>query len=181
MKKTMIVGAVALLASVLGTSAARAQDAPVQKPISIKVGGYFPQDGDARKIGDTWLHVGGDYAFGKTDTESPLLKLGYLDYVGKEKDGVRGQYIGLGIGVRAYANRATNSTVSPFYGAGVGVYFEQAKGGGETKNKTGLGLKASAGVELNQGAFVEVGYTYLPEKIEGTDLSGFTADLGYRF
>ncbi|BDI31850.1 hypothetical protein CCAX7_39010 [Capsulimonas corticalis] len=181
MKKTMIVSTIALLASVLGTSAAQAQDAPVQKPLSIKIGGYFPSGGDARTLGNTWLHVGGDYAFGKTDTASPLLKLGYVDYSGKEKDGVRGQYIGVGLGVRAYANKATNTTVSPFYGAGLGVYFEQAKGGGQTKNTTGVGLKASVGVELNQGAFIEGGYTYLPQKVSDTDLSGFSADLGYRF
>ena len=183
MKKTMIVSTVALLVSVLGTSAAQAQstDAPVQKPISLKVGGFFPSSGDARQLGDTWLHVGADYSFGKSESDSPLLKLAYVDYAGKKKDGVTGQFVGVGLGVRSYANKTMTSTYSPYYGAGIGVYFEQGKGGGETKNQTGVGLKASLGLEMNQGAFIEAGYTYLPQKIEHTDLSGFTADIGYRF
>ena len=51
MKKTMIVGLLGVLLGVAAGTSAQAQtpDTTVQKPISIKIGAFFPNDGNVKE------------------------------------------------------------------------------------------------------------------------------------
>lgn len=177
--------ATVILAALLPAAASHAQilgapTAPVQKPVSIKLGAFFPTNSSARSdVGNTWFQAGLDYAFRKTDNAAPLLPLVYLDYAGKSRSGIHESSTGLGVGVRAYGNRATNTKVAPYFGAGLGAYFLHASGGGTT-NKTVLGGKVNAGVELNQGPFLEAAYQ-ITGKVNGDDLNGVSVLIGDRF
>jgi len=154
---------------------------PVQKPVTIKLGAFFPTDSNARDaVGNTWFAVGADYAFRKTDAAAPVLPLVYVDYAGKSKNGFRLSTVGVGVGVRAYGNRATTTKVVPFYGAGIGAYFLNASGNGIDETETRLGGKVNIGVELNQGPFLEAAYT-LTGKVSGDDLNGISVLIGTRF
>lgn len=153
----------------------------VQKPATVKLGLFFPTSSDARDaVGKTWFTAGADYAFRKTDAAAPVLPLIYVDYAGKNKNGLSLSSVGVGLGVRAYGNRATNTKVVPFYGAGIGAYFLHGSGGGTSENKTRFGGKINAGVELNQGPFLEAAYT-LTGKVAGDDLNGVSVLIGDRF
>lgn len=184
MQKPFLVAA-AIVAGLLPAVAGHAQDigptVPVQKPVSIKIGAFFPTDSNARDaVGNTWLTAGADYAFRKTDAAAPVLPLVYVDYAGKNKNGITLSTVGVGVGVRAYGNRATTTQVVPFYGAGIGAYFLHGSGGGTSENKTRLGGKVNAGVELNSGPFLEAAYT-LTGKVQGDDLNGISVSIGDRF
>lgn len=154
---------------------------PVQKPITVKVGAFFPTNSGARDaVGNTWFTAGADYAFRKTDAAAPVLPLVYVDYAGKSRDGFRLSSVGVGVGVRAYGNRSTTSTVIPYYGAGIGAYFLTGSGGGSSETNTRIGGKVNVGVELNQGPFLEAAYT-LTGKVQGDDLNGVSISIGTRF
>jgi len=66
-----------------------------------------------------------------------------------------------------------------FYGGGLGVYsLHQSVE--VTHTTTSLGLKADLGLQLSNHVLDEIGYTYLPTRLRGSDLSGFTLPLGIR-
>lgn len=195
MKKTAMIGLLGLLLGTAAGAGAQAQtpDTTVQKPISLKIGAFFPTDGNVKDgTHNTWIRAGADYAFAKTDAENPLLTSVYFDYAGSSSGGNHANLYGLGVAARDYFN--TNSTangvvgsgtsVSPYVGAGIGVYFLNASASGdENKTDTTVGGKVFLGAELNTGPFIEVGYNILPQKISYYDVnfSGFDATVGYRF
>lgn len=191
MKKTMIVGLLgALLGVAAGTSAqAQTSDAPVQRPISIKIGAFFPSNGTVKNAtNSTWIKLGADYAFTKTTSTNPALTSVYFDYTGDSKHGANVNLYALGLAERYYfgpSGAGAGTSVSPYAGAGIGVDFTHASGGGQSKDNTQIGGKVFVGAELNSGPFIEAAYNILPQSIHSggssVRLDGFDVSLGYRF
>jgi len=170
MVKAVVTSAVAAILGGVFIGSAQAQDSDkgtlkVEKPIRIKIGGFFPSEGDS----DTLFHAGIAYDIAKTKATNPLVYGAFLDYYGKDGNSL----FGLGGTIRGYFTPAVAMT--RFYGGvGLGAYFADSDGGG---NETNFGGKLFAGVELNQGFFGEVDYVY-----PGTNrAAGIGASVGYRF
>lgn len=161
MKKTM---AVILLGTTLSgiSVGAQAQDtaAPVQKPISIKLGVFLPSNGNIKAaLGKTWFSAGAEYAFNKQGNTQNIMPLAYVDYAGAKKNGIDANFIGVGPGVRYYTSPPGTSTTTPYLGAGVGAYFIHASGGGDSTNNTRFGGKVNIGIEFQQMYLLEANYT----------------------
>ncbi len=179
LKSALLGGALISIAAV-GAQAQAPATKPVQKPITIKLGAYFPTASSGRNAGgSTEFSVGLDYAFAKTNTTSPILPSIYFDYQGGNKNGGHSDSYGLGVAARYYTS-TPGASVSPYFGAGVGIYDESLKrnGGGSSSNAN-IGAKLLAGVEFSS-ALVEVNYQFLP-KHNGVNPDGFGLQVGYRF
>ena len=164
-------------------NAAQAQTTqPVQKPITIKLGGYFPTASSGRDAGgSSQFSVGLDYALAKTTSSNPILPSVYFDYQGGSRNGGHADSYGLGVTVRDYVGKPALAQVSPYVGVGLGIYDEQLKRNGTgSSNNANVGAKLLAGVEFSQSFLVEVNYQFLP-KHNGVNPDGFGAQLGYRF
>jgi hypothetical protein len=184
MKNFVKISALGLLLCAFAAPVVHAQDTQqVNKPISIKLGAFLPSDGNVRDSFDSsWLALGADYAFSKTAADTPVLPLAYLDYTGDSKHGVNAQLYGIGVGVRAYPNRNAGQEIIPFYGAGIGLDFLHASGGGASSTtNTQIGGKLELGAELNSGPFLEAEYQEVPQKVDGVRASGFNIMIGDRF
>jgi len=180
----MLVGGLILCAGV-----AQAQTTvPVQHPLSIKVGALFPSNSDAtHNAGTADISAGVDYAFGKTTQENPALPSIYADYNGGSHNGGHVNTYGVGVAVRGYANKpgaANSSGVSPYIGAGVGVYHSDIKNTrpavAVSGSTTSVGGKVFAGLEFSQNYFIEANYQFLPSKV-GVNPSGVGLQIGARF
>ncbi len=184
MKKTMAVGFLGLaLGGLLGTGAsAQAEYAPVVvKPLTLKLGAFFPGNGTLKKaVGNTWFSAGADYAFSKLGDQQNLMPLAYIDYGGANKHGLTVNYVGIGPGARYYLTAPGASTTAPYIGGGIGGYFLRASGNGSSINKTKFGFKVNAGVELQQTYLVEVNYTNAGSE-SGTRFDGVGLQVGARF
>lgn len=210
MKKTMLFGLAGALLAGLGT-VAQAQDAATTaatKPFSVKLGVFLPTNSDLKDaVGKSWFSAGAEYAFVPSGGgTSSFVPLAYLDYAGKTNNrtfqdtdangnpltttstlSLKASYVGIGAGIRGSSPQA-GSSITPYYGAGVGVYFLNGtaaiKSGTttirESKNKTTIGFKVNGGVEFNQSYFIEAAYT-VPGSVEGTRLDGFSILGGLRF
>ena len=153
---------------------------PVQKPITIKLGAYFPTASSGRDAGgNTEFSAGVDYAFAKTSVGKPILPSVYFDYQGGNHNGGHSDSYGLGVAARYYTS-VPGASVSPYFGAGIGIYDESLKrnGGGSSSNAN-LGAKLMAGVEFSS-ALVELNYQFLP-KHNGVNPDGLGLQVGYRF
>ncbi len=195
MKKVLIVGLLgALLGVAAGTSAqAQTPDTSVVKPISIKIGAFFPTDSNLKNgTHNTWFKVGADYAFGKTTSTNPLLTSIYADYAGSSSGGNHANLYDVGVAGRYYFTTSatgagaagSGTSVNPYAGAGIGAYFENAQASGDSSKTTAtLGGKIFLGAELNTGPFIEASYDIVPQKLSRYDLrySGFDVSVGYRF
>ena len=174
------IAAGAILGLAFGTGA-WAQTAPTpEKPITIKLGAFFPTGSRLKNgAGDTWFSAGAEYAVpsGASQTLSPLL---YLDYAGSNRHGVNADYVGVGPGVRYYLTPPGASTLTPYVGAGIGAYFLHASGFGSSSNKTQFGYRLNAGVEFSGSYLAEISYTD-PSSLSGTRFSGFNLQVGARF
>ena len=176
----------ALLGGVLvsiAASGAQAQTTtqPVQKPITIKLGAYFPTAGSGENAGGhTQFSAGLDYAFAKTSAGNPVLPSIYFDYQGGSKNGGHADSYGLGIAARYYTS-TPGASLSPYFGAGVGIYDEELKqgGGGSSSSNANIGAKLMAGLEFSS-ALVELNYQFLP-KHNGVNPDGLGLQVGYRF
>ena len=185
MKKTLklsaLLGGVFISIAAAGAHAQAPATQSVQKPITIKLGAYFPTASSGRDAGgSTEFSAGLDYAFAKTaTTPSPILPSVYFDYQGGSKNGGHSDSYGLGIAARYYTS-TPGASVSPYFGAGVGIYDESLKrnGGGSSSNAN-IGAKLLAGVEFSS-ALVEVNYQFLP-KHNGVNPDGLGVQVGYRF
>ena len=164
------------------TSAQAQATEPVQKPITIKLGGYFPTAGSGRDAGGSGQFSAGlDYAFAKTASGNPLLPSVYFDYQGGSHSGGHSDVFGLGVAARDYVGTPSLGKVSPYVGVGIGIYDEQLKRNGTGSSNNGsIGGKLFAGVEFSQSFLVEVNYQIL-ENHNGVNPDGFGAQLGYRF
>lgn len=170
-----------LLGAFLHPAQAQATE-PVQKPITIKLGGYFPTAGSGRDAGgSSQFSAGLDYALTKTASSNPVLPSLYFDYQGGSRNGGHADVYGLGVAVRDYVGSPSLGRVSPYVGAGLGIYDEQLKRNGTGSSNNGsFGGKLFAGVEFSQSFLVEVNYQIL-ENHNGVNPDGFGAQLGYRF
>ena len=224
MQKIFILSAVGTLLCVSGVQAqtvpaqaASTQAAPTQtvptadeiqtaKPITLKLGAFFPSNGDVKDIfGSTFLSVGGEYAFVGKNRVSSVVPLVYVDYAGRSKnrsvsDGqgnsvsvdLTASTVGVGGGLRYYVGSPGTGSITPYLGAGVGLYFDHIKLAATTNssgqsvsdssslNKTKLGFRLNAGVEFQKMYLVEVNYTNAGS-IESTRLDGFGIQVGARF
>ncbi len=184
MTKTMAAGLLGLALCGLAGAGAQAQApdaAPVTKPITIKLGAFFPSNGAVKTVvGKTWFGAGADYAFSKVGDQQNLMPLAYVDYAGKSGNGLTVRYIGVGPGVRYYLSAPAAGTTTPYVGAGLGAYFLHASGGGASYNKTKFGFKINAGVEFQQMYLLEANYTNAGSE-SGTRLDGFNLQVGARF
>jgi len=184
MTKMTAAGLLSLALCGLAGAGAQAQGtdaAPVTKPITIKLGAFFPSNGDLKNVvGKTWFSAGADYAFSKVGDQQNLMPLAYVDYAGKSGNGLTLDYIGVGPGVRYYLSAPAAGTTTPYVGAGLGAYFLHASGGGDSFNKTKFGFKLNAGVEFQQMYLLEANYTNAGSE-SGTRLDGFNLQAGIRF
>lgn len=187
--KKAVLPAVVATGMLLSVGAAHAQaTAPVTNPWSIKLGALFPtNDRASDNGGNTQFSAGLDYAFGKTTQNNPILPSVYLDYNGGSRNGGHVDTYGLGVAVRAYANSpagANRQAVSPYVGAGIGVYNTDAKNNTSfytrSGNNTSLGGKVFAGLEFTGDYFVEVNYQWLPSEA-GINPDGVGLQVGARF
>lgn len=204
MKKAVIIGILATLTSIsVKVEAQTPLPKLPTKPITLKLGVFFPSGGDLRdSVGSAFFAAGAEYAF-SPGHEKSLIPLAYVDYVGKSRnrntdDGqgnsvsldLTATSIGIGGGVRFYAHPMP--AYSPYLGGGLGLYFNHFKadanvntGGqtnstGDSANKTRLGFKINAGVEFQRTYFVEAAYSN-SGSVEGTRTDGFSLLIGGRF
>ncbi len=188
MKNILIPAALSVLAlSAVGSAQAApvVGTAPVQHPLTVKLGVALPTSSAARNLeGSTAFSAGVDYAVGKTTEANPTLPSVYFDYNGGSKNSGHIYNYGLGVAIRAYATKPSGNVAtgsSFYYGAGVGVYRAEGKDTiGNTANKTGLGGKVLAGVEFSGNLLAEVSYNFTP-KLSGTNTNTVGVQLGYRF
>lgn len=167
--------------------AANAQSA-LSNQISLKVGGFFPSNGNAtHNGGSTMLSAGLDYAVPSTTANGTTsLPSIYLDYNGGSKDGGHVDTYGLGFALRTQAtkNPAAKLGLSPYVGIGVGYYEVQVKNTNVTPSESGnkgtIGGKAFVGLDLTDSFFVEANYQLISSE-KGVNPSGFGAQVGVRF
>jgi len=154
----------------------------VVKPFRIKLGAFFPSDGDARDaLGDVWFSYGVSYDVFKTKATNPLIVSAYLDGYNKSKSGNRINMVSIGPAVRYYFNPVVEAPTRFYGGAGLGAYFLNLKASdGESENKTKFGGKIFGGLEFGPGFFGEIDYTFI-SKIEDFNPGGFDLQIGYRF
>ncbi len=178
LKLSALLGGV--LISIAAGAHAQTATQPVQKPITIKLGAYFPSAGSGENAGGhTEFSAGLDYAFAKTNTASPILPSVYFDYQGGSKNGGHSDSYGLGLAARYYTS-TPGASVSPYLGAGVGIYDESLKqNGGNSSSNANIGAKLMAGLEFSS-ALVELNYQFLP-KHNGVNPDGLGLQVGYRF
>ena len=189
MTKTMAAGLLAAafsagLCGFFSASASAQSDTPAAKPITIKLGAFFPS-GSALKdaVGKTWFSAGAEYAVtqgASSTTAQSLLPLGYVDYAENSSHGIKADYVGVGPGVRYYLTPPGAGTLTPYVGAGIGAYFLHASGFGSSDNKTRFGYRLNAGVEFSQSYLFEINYTD-PSSLDGAQFGGFNVQVGARF
>jgi len=181
MNKNVITGLVVLAAIALAPIAANAQSLNVQKPVTIKLGVFFPSNGSVEgNVGHEFFAAGADVALSKSTAKLTTVPLVYADYNGKSSNGNHLYDTGVGIGVKQYLGEGPNSATTPYVGAGVGAYFDQASQPGFSENKTNLGYKLDVGYEFYHAAVVEADYTD-GGSIHGIRANGLSLLVGYRF
>jgi hypothetical protein len=184
MKKMILAGsalASVLLTTVAGVAMAAPATAPVSEPTTIKVGAFFPTNGnDSNAAGATQITAGIDYAITKTTQTNPTIPSVYFDYQGGSRNGGHEDTYALGVAVRGES--FSSSGTNPYIGVGIGAYDVDAKKGnnGTDKNNVDFGGKIFAGLEFKGGFLVEANYQILPSE-DGINPSGFGAQVGYRF
>ena len=209
MQKAIILGTLGVLFCAAGAQAQTTpatDDTAKPKPITIKLGAFFPSSSDLKDVvGGTFFAAGAEYAFINKGSASPVIPLVYVDYAGRGKnrsvdDGqgnsvsldLTASTVGVGGGVRYYIGTPGAGSVTPYVGAGVGVYFNRIKvattvsSGGQSGsasdslNKTQFGFRLNAGVEFQKMYLLEANYTNAGS-VEGTRIDGFGIQAGVRF
>ena len=172
--------AAALLAP--ANASAQTTSEPVQKPLSIKLGVFFPTSGHAENVGgDAQFSAGLDYAITKTLTRAPIIPSVYFDYEGGARNTGHTDVYGLGVAGRTYFNSPLTASVLPYAGVGVGVYDEDLKPSDQnSENKVTVGAKVFLGTEFTNNVFVEANYQFIPSA-SGINPSGPGVQVGYRF
>ena len=181
---TLLTAALGTALCALAGTGASAQSAAPEKPITIKLGAFFPTGSRLHDgVSDTWFSAGAEYALAQKPAmaASPISLLGYVDYAGINKHSRNVSYVGIGPGIHYGLAAPGSSTLIPYVGAGIGAYFLHGSGlGTGSSNKTNLGYRLNAGVELNHAYVFEVNYTDA-NSLSGIRFSGFNIQLGAKF
>lgn len=184
MKKITIgvtaIAALALTATVGGAQAAT-PTIDVVHPATIKIGAFFPSNGNNENAGGhTQFSAGLDYAITKTTQTNPSIPSVYLDYQGGTRNGGHINTIGLGVAIRSQSVNKSGS--NPYFGGGLGLYDVSAKPGRDYNSKTGIvvGGKIFGGYEFKGGFLVEASYQLITKE-NGVNPSGLGVQVGYRF
>ncbi len=175
MKRLAIVALAAMLAlGVAGASSAQGwfnvQDT---KPNTIKVGAFWPSDGDVRDATDSlWFGFGYERIINEmADTgavitgEASWLVQSDLNIVPLT---LNWKNYGVGGGARSW-----------YWGAGIGAYIVSADSGVAYNDVTRLGYNAFVGVPINNMLDFELKYHYI--KVSGDNAGGLFATVGYKF
>jgi opacity protein-like surface antigen len=183
--KNALLAVIAVAGAVVSANAqsATVPSAKLEKPITVKLGAYFPQSGSSKNAGSTWFLASVNYDVLKTASASPITVGAYLDFSAAEKsmDGVKYKRGFLGIGPQGkYYFAKPGATVTPYAGAGLGIYFVNGKDGSDSSTKTHIGYKLLAGAEFAQGFVGELSY-HFPGNVRDGNVNGFGVQLGYRF
>jgi len=180
MKKILVSALAAVTALGLGTTAVKAQTVDLQKPVTIKLGVFFPSNGTVQnKVGNDFFAAGAELGLSKTTADQATVPLLYVDYNGDSSSGQHLYDTGVGIGVRQYLG-SPDASSTPYVGAGVGAYFDQASLNGSSENKTNVGFKLDVGYEFDHSWLLEADYTDAGSAA-GITADGFSVLAGYRF
>ena len=152
--------------------------ASFDKAFSVRAGAIFPSNGADKSIaGSTQLSLGADYAFSKLTPTMPSVSSVYLDYFGGSKNG--GHDTNFGLGVSERSNSSSTKRFAPYTGAGIGIY-DQSVNNFYSKQYTTIGGKLFAGLQLEQGVFLEASYNLVASH-QGVNPSSFGVQAGLRF
>jgi hypothetical protein len=177
----LTVTAIGVMATCASAQVLNTPTTSVQNPFSVKVGVMLPSNGSSKHVGGSdQLSIGVDYALAKTTDENPSLPSVYFDYTGGQRSN-NGHIdsFGVGVAVRSLTTSAT-SKMSPFVGAGAGIYYTNGNQNGSTKSNYGIGGKIFVGENIGGSFFVEGNYQFLPG-VNGINPSGFGLQGGVRF
>ncbi|MCC6444787.1 MAG: hypothetical protein IT210_15170 [Armatimonadetes bacterium] len=146
---------------------------------SVKLGFFRPQDGDVRNAtGDTWFAAGVDYTFMEMPTTRASVSLEWAQH--SVDGGGDARIIPLTVNYSWKQEAAEGGMNQFYYGAGAGLYFVRAKGGGSTTSETKFGVQIHGGVDFGQMWFAELKYAFVG-KIEGVNPGGLFLYVGKRF
>jgi hypothetical protein len=180
--KAILVAIVAVGACILLAPAARCQtNSGSTKKITIKIGGYFPQNSTAKGLGNSWTAAGLEYSPSKAvESAAPASEIIYADYTSKTKNNMEDHILGIGVGTRTYT-QGNGGSSRPFAVAGIGAYFQTANVTGQAQHNTSFGGKVGIGEEFGGSLFIEGDYNYITSSVSGINLGGFTVSGGLRF
>lgn len=145
--------------------------------LSLKLGAFFPANGDARELGgDTQYVIGLDYLLPSASTSTSATSV-FLDYLGGSRNSASVHSTGVGIALR--------SKGTGYFGAGLGIYSTNVQFDNDaddpfsSRSATGGGGKIFAGFELGSGVDLEFDYHLLPSAGR-VNPSGAAIEVGLR-
>jgi hypothetical protein len=186
--------ATALVMAVGGSASAQDLDERIDNPLRLKVGGFFPYDGDTRDaLGSNFISFGVGYDLRRVSSFRPMVLEAYIDGFDRSRTTSGGRaeaaVIGGGLATRFSLFQTPPSRwYNPYAGAGLGVYYtrfkaELADGNSGSATRTSIGGKFFLGTEVRRNWFGEVEFNFLPHpSVLGSDqvLSGWQLRFGYR-
>lgn len=187
--------ATALVMAVGGSASAQNLDEKPDNPIRLKIGAFFPYDGDTRdSLGSNFISFGAGYDLRRASSFRPMVLEAYVDGFQRSRttSAARSEatVIGAGLAARFSLYETPPSPwFNPYVGAGLGVYYtrfkaELADGIEGSATRTSVGGKFFLGAEVQKNWFGEAEFNFLPHpSVLGNDqvLSGWQLRLGYRF
>ncbi|MBC8142982.1 MAG: hypothetical protein H7Y38_16280 [Armatimonadetes bacterium] len=159
-----------------------------RKPGRLKIGVFFPQDGDLRDATtSTYIALGGSLDLPARGTTRPFTPELFLDAAfDAPQDGNKASLIAGGVGFRLYPGgkigdraRALNNPRF-FVGAGVGAYFLNYEINNVKNDGVKIGGKAFLGFDFVEDWSIEASYTAVGE-LDNVSFGGASVLLGYRF
>ena len=184
-----VLGACALAAAALTTRPAAAQvyeplpdGAKQNRPISLRVGAYFPTSSRARRdVGQTLPSVGVDYALHQESaTSSTFIS---LDYIDRSSAGNELRIVPLTYGLHYIQD--TNAKNATYVGFGVGAYFTNITvtndtGSHDSHSDVLYGGFVNAGVNIGATSFLDLRYHFTTTS-GSVNPGGAQLSVGFRF
>jgi hypothetical protein len=159
--------------------AAQAQTLKPERPISLKIGGYFPvRKGFSDATNDVLWAAGASFDFFKTPGGNATVAGVYLDGAFYDSSSRDGSLVGLGVQGRTYL-RGIAATSGLYALYGVGSYYQYAKSSGFSTSEWRFGGKLGFGLDTGSRLFFEATYTSIDGgKLDGDGIQAF---VGLRF